>query len=230
MAHSQVCERNSAQPSRSSVSIPGPFSPRAGARLPRMASISGTVPIMPDAAQGQRPARAGHGDEQPAGRGAHHLPGVHDQPADRAGLLQQRAGHQLGEQRLRGGVEQRGARAGQRLERDHRPQRRLAGQHEQPEDALARRDGEVRRDDHALRREAVRDDAADEGEHQRGGDLRGQDVGEVGGGAGDVQDRERDADQREAHGRTARAAGRPAGAGSHGWRALGTGGQARATT
>ena len=47
ITHSHVCERNSAQPSRSSRSMPGGAAVLAGARLGLRASISGMVPVMP---------------------------------------------------------------------------------------------------------------------------------------------------------------------------------------
>ena len=45
MTHSQVCEMNSAQPSRRSLRIPADGAGRAG--FARMASSIGTVPVMP---------------------------------------------------------------------------------------------------------------------------------------------------------------------------------------
>jgi hypothetical protein len=45
--HSQVCERNSVQPSRSSASIAAGLPAGGGARVPRTASINGTVPVIP---------------------------------------------------------------------------------------------------------------------------------------------------------------------------------------
>jgi hypothetical protein len=73
----------------------------------------------------------------------------------------------------------------------------MAGEHEQAEAALTNRDHEVRGHDHLLRRDPVRDHPAGQREHQRREDLRGQHVGQVGGGAGHVQDRERHPDQGE---------------------------------
>jgi len=70
-------------------------------------------------------------------------------------------------------------------------------QDQQAEAALTARDHQVGRDDHLLRRETVREHPADQGEHQRRQDLRGQHVGQVRRGPGRVQDRERHPHQRE---------------------------------
>jgi len=58
---------------------------------------------------------------------------------------------------------------------------------------------QVGRDDDPLRREPVRRDAADEREHQRRRDLGGEYVGQVGGGVGGLEHRERHADHGEPH-------------------------------
>jgi hypothetical protein len=77
----------------------------------------------------------------------------------------------------------------------------MAGEDEQAEPALANRDHQVGGHDHPLRRDPVRDHPAGQREHQRREDLRGQHVGQVGGGPGHVQDREGHPDQREGGGR-----------------------------
>ena len=150
-----------------------------------------------EAAGCQRPARAECGHADARYYRAAHLAGVHRHPAERAGLLHLRRRHDPGQQCLRRRVEQRHAGPGQRLQQDHLPQPRLAGQHQQPEGSLADRNHDVRGDDDPLRRHPVRDHAADQGENQRRRDLRGQHVGELGGRSGRVQHRERHADERE---------------------------------
>ena len=73
-------------------------------------------------------------------------------------------------------------------------------EHQQPEDTLADHHGEVGRDDHPLRPEPVREDAAKQREHQHRRGLRGEHVGQVGRRPGDLEHRERDPDHRETDG------------------------------
>ncbi len=197
ITHSQVCERNSDQPSRSSVIMLAP----AGSCPYRAAS-----PGWPAAAArwppcrcrtAERPARSRGRHQQPGHGRAGHLAAVHRQPADRARLLQQVARDKAGEQCLGGGVEDRDSGPGNRLQPDHRPQRGPAGQHKDAEGSLAERHEQVGRDDDPLRPEPVGGHAADEREHQRRRDLGGEHIGQVSGGVGGFEHGERDADDRE---------------------------------
>jgi hypothetical protein len=97
-----------------------------------------------------------------------------------------------------GGIEDRDSGPGDRLQPHHRPQWRSAGQHEHAEGCLAERHEQVGRDDDPLGREPVGRDAADEREHKCRRDLGGEHVGQVGGGVGRLEHRERDADDGEA--------------------------------
>jgi hypothetical protein len=130
-------------------------------------------------------ASAQPGDDRPA-----HLRRVRRQAADRAGLLQQLGRHQPGQQRLGCRVEDRHAGAGERLEQHHLPQPRMAGQVQDAERSLTERDHHVARDDHPLRREPVRDHAADQREDQRRRDLSREHIGQIGRRPGRVEDRE----------------------------------------
>src|SRR3984893_14569199 len=154
IAHSQVCERNSDQPSRRSRSMPVP--PVPALAVARMLSRIGTEPSMPT----PHAASAQPGPNAATHRPAPTPPPVRRQTPDRAGLLQQPGRHQPGQQRLRRGIEDRHAGPGECLEHDHLPQLRTAGQDQDAERALAERDHDVAGDDHPLRRDPVRNDPA----------------------------------------------------------------------
>ena len=116
-----------------------------GVRAARMSSSGGTVPSspIPQTASAQPgPNAATH---RPAATAPSIWPAFMRQPADRAGLLQHLTGHEPGQQRRRGRVEDRHARAGQAFQQQHLPQRRVAGQYQEPEGALAERDHDVAR-------------------------------------------------------------------------------------
>ncbi len=192
MLHTHLSERNAPQPSLRSWKNELASRRTCGGRW------------RPVSRRGADAERRGVDRQRVAGAGGGHQPAREHRPGDLpardrggpepVGLLQAVRADDGGHHADRGGLEEAGRGAGEAGQHGDRPDRRLAGDQQQREDALGREAREVGRDHHGPARQPVRHDAADQQrghERQRAGREHDADVGCA---AAEVDDRERERD------------------------------------